>query len=245
MTGTAKAQDYFYFYSFAVMAILCLGGFVPTFYLRPFFHTEPLPIWMHFHGVIYTLWYLLGIAQAWLILQNKRKLHRELGVVASTIVISAFILTFTGVAYLIGTGGHATGGAKFSLILTTGFTLCIAVAIYYRSKPHLHRQLMLIGTALLTIPGFDRLLRIIIQPSVPEFSTPDAQKIVLSCGAIYFIYMLYREFKQFGRPTLSVPIGLACIVIGGYLGASFGDTATWSAMVDSFGSTGTAGHGHH
>ena len=245
MTGNTKNRDLFYFYSFVVMAILCLGGFVPTFYLRPVYHTDPLPIWMHFHGVIYTLWYLIGIVQAWLILKNKRVLHQELGVVAAIVAFSAFIITFVGVAYLIGTGGHATGGAKFSLILTTGFTLCIAVAIYYRRKTHLHRQLMLIGTALLTIPGFDRLLRIIIQPSVPDFSTPDAQKIVLGCGAVYFAYMLYREIKQFGRPTVSLPVGFACIALGGFLGASFGDTATWSAMVTSFGSADAPHHVPH
>ena len=49
---------------------------------------------MNFHGVLFTLWYLVAILQSWLILKNKRVLHRELGIVAALIAISAFILTY-------------------------------------------------------------------------------------------------------------------------------------------------------
>ena len=80
--STPMSQDRFYFYSFIGMALLCLGGFVPSFFLRPQFFETPLPVWMHIHGALFTLWYFVAILQAWLILKNKHVLHRELGAVS-------------------------------------------------------------------------------------------------------------------------------------------------------------------
>ena len=77
---TPTSEDRFYFFSFIGMAMLCLGGFVPSFFLRPQFFDDPLPVWMNIHGVLFTLWYPLAILQSWLILKNKRVLPRIPGV---------------------------------------------------------------------------------------------------------------------------------------------------------------------
>ncbi len=239
--STPMSQDRFYFYSFIAMTILCLGGFVPSFFLRPQFFAEPLPVWMHIHGVLFTLWYFVAIAQAWLILKNKQILHRELGVIAAMIVVSGFILTFVAVAYLTANGQHVTGGAGFNIILTSAFTCCVAVGVYFRRKPEIHKRLMLLATALLTVPGFDRLIRNIVQPSVPTFSTKNAQMIVLVFAAAFVGYMIYRDVRSGKRPSIGILIAFVCFFVGGTLGNLFVDTEMWSAMVASFGLSAAAG----
>lgn len=239
--STPMSQDRFYFYSFIAMAILCLGGFVPSFFLRPQFFADPLPVWMHIHGALFTLWYFVAIAQAWLILKNKQILHRELGFVAALIVISGFILTFVAVAYLTATGQHVTGGAGFNLILTSAFTLCVAVGVYFRRKPEIHKRLMILATALLTVPGFDRLIRNLVQLSVPTFSTKNAQMVVLGFAAMFVAYMIYRDIRSGQRPSIGILIAFVCFIVGGTLGNMFVGTEMWSAMVASFASSAAAG----
>ena len=235
--STPMSQDRFYFYSFIGMALLCLGGFVPSFFLRPQFFEAPLPVWMHIHGALFTLWYFVAILQAWLILKNKHVLHRELGVVAALIVISGFILTYVAVAYLTATGQHVTGGASFNIILTSAFTCCVVVGVYFRQQPEIHKRLMLMATALLTVPGFDRLIRNIVQPSVPSFTTKNAQIIVLVFGAAFVGLMIYRDISSGKRPSVGILIGFVCFLVGGTLGNLFIGTEMWAAMVESFASS--------
>ncbi len=238
---TPMSQDRFYFFSFIVMAILCLGGFVPSFFLRPRFFDDPLPVWMNFHGVLFTLWYFAAILQAWLILKNRRVLHRELGIVSAFITISVFILTYVAVAYLTGTGGHITGGARFNIILTSAFTCCVAVGVYFHRKPEVHKRLMIMAAALLTVPGFDRLIRNIVQPSFPTFTTKNAQMIVLFFAAVFIGFMIYRDFRQLKRLSLGITLGFVCFFVGGTFGSLFVSTEMWAAMVASFASSATAG----
>ncbi len=238
---TPKSQDRFYFISFIVMAVLRLGGFVPTFFLRSQFFDDPLPVWMHIHGALFTLWYFVAILQSWLILKNKQVLHRELGVVAVIIVISGFILTYVAVAYLDATGQHLTGGAGFSSVLTSAFTCCVLVGVYFRRKPEIHKRLMVLATAVLTVPGFDRLIRLIVQPNIPTFTAENAQTIVRFFAAGFVIYMIYRDIKQFKRPSLGIPLAFVCFFVGGTFGTVFVDTEMWAAIVASFAPSATAG----
>jgi uncharacterized membrane protein YozB (DUF420 family) len=237
------SQDRFYFISFTVMAILCLGGFVPTFFLRPQFFDNPLPVWMNIHGAVLSLWFLIAVAQSWLILINKTAWHRQLGMAAAGIALSSFLLTYVAVAYLQATGGHITGGTHFNIILTSAFTLCVACGIYYRAKRDVHKRLMLMATVLLTIPGFDRLLRNLFQSNFAWMTPKTAQMIVMGCAVAFIGLMIYRDIRETGRPALGTMLSLGCFVVGGTLGSLFVDTNIWGAMVETFGASAVPGIG--
>ncbi len=235
--NASASHDRFYFISFSVLAALCLGGFVPTFYLRSEFFDDSLPVWMNIHGVLLTLWFLIAIAQSWLILKNKQSWHRQLGIAAAVVALSAFILTYVAVAYLQATGGHITGGSRFNIILMSAFTCCVACGICYRHKPHVHKRLMLMATALLTIPGFDRLIRHLFQPSFPSLTTQKAQMIVLGFLVVFVGILIYRDIQERSRPALGTALSFVCFVVGGTLGGLFVGTEIWNSMVESFGAS--------
>ncbi len=235
------SRDPFYFISFTIMAILCLGGFVPTFFLRSQFFDDPLPVWMHIHGLLLSLWFLIAIAQSWLILNDKPAWHRQLGMAAAAVALSAFILTYVAVAYLQATGGHITGGTRFNIILTSAFTCCVACGIYYRYKPQVHRRLMLMATVVITIPGFDRLIRHTFQSSFPSLTTQRAQMIVLGFIVLFTGIMIYRDILENRRPALGTMLSFVCFIVGGTLGGLFVGTDLWISMVDSFVSSPVAG----
>ena len=241
--NASASRDRFYFISFIAMAVLCLGGFVPTFYLRPEFFDDPLPVWMNFHGVLMTLWYLIAITQSWLILKNKQSWHRQLGIAAAVVALSTFILTYVAVAYLQATGGHITGGARFNIIMTSAFTCCVAGGICYRHKPQVHKRMMLMATVLLTLPGFDRLIRHLFLPSFPSLTAQKAQMIALGFIVVFVGIVIYRDVRERRRPALGTVLSFVFIIAGGTMGGLFVGTETWISMVESFGSSAVPGGG--
>ena len=144
-------------------------------------------------------------------------------------------------AYLTATGQHVTGGAGFNIILTSAFTCCVAVGVYFRRKPEIHKRLMILAAALLTVSGFDRLIRNIMQPSFPTFSTKNAQMIVLVFAAVFVGFMIYRDVRSGKRPSVGILIAFICFFVGGSLGNMFVGTEMWAAMVTSFASSAAAG----
>ena len=231
--STSATGNRFYFISFIVMAVLCLGGFVPSFFLRSQFYEQPLPGWLNAHGAVLTAWYAIAITQAWLILKGRQKFHRQLGCAAAVVALSAFFITYLTVAYLQGIGGHITGGARFNIILTSAFTLCVACGVFYRRKPHVHKRLMVMATALLTVPGFDRLMRVLLKPFIPDVTGAEAIQFVLVCAVIFIGIMFYRDFRELRRPALGTVLSFACFIVGGALGALFVETDMWSVMASA------------
>ncbi len=61
------------------MFIVNFVGFVPTFFLRPFFDVPQIPLYLYLHGVVGTAWFALVVIQAVLIANRQFTRHRQLG----------------------------------------------------------------------------------------------------------------------------------------------------------------------
>ena len=98
--------------------------------------------------------------------------------------------------------------------------------------------MMLLATVILTIPGFDRLIRNLFQSSFPSLTTEKAQMIVLGFIVVFVGIMIYRDFREYRRPALGTVLSFVCFVVGGTLGGLFVSTEIW---VDSFGASSVPG----
>ena len=69
------------FYTGASLAIIAavFVGFAPTYYLKDYFRAAPLPLLVHFHGLVFTAWILLFLTQTSLVAARRIDLHRRLG----------------------------------------------------------------------------------------------------------------------------------------------------------------------
>lgn len=149
------------------MAILLAGvvfvGFAPSFYLKGIIHAPPpLSDLTRVHGVVFTAWILLFIAQTSLVAANRRDIHRKLGIFGA--VLGAAILALGAyTAIIAGKLGHAPPGAPpplaFMAVPLIGI-LCFAgfvgAAILNRGRPEAHKRLMVLATLQLTPPAFGR-----------------------------------------------------------------------------------------
>ena len=52
------------------------AGFARTYYLKELYATPALPILLHIHGAVMTLWYVLFIVQVRLVAAHRVALHR-------------------------------------------------------------------------------------------------------------------------------------------------------------------------
>jgi hypothetical protein len=74
-----RSARWFYLGSAVACALIIFAGFSRTFYLNSFFAKRHLPTTFIVHGVIFTSWLLLLIAQTLLVSMGRTDLHRKLG----------------------------------------------------------------------------------------------------------------------------------------------------------------------
>jgi hypothetical protein len=105
------------------------------------------------HGTALTLWVILFFVQSLLIASRNRALHMKLGWVAAA---AALVIAVSGPLVAIGgvrasPKGHLFGMGYPQFLLPmlaeiTAFTGFVALGLWYRRKPAIHRSMMLLAT---------------------------------------------------------------------------------------------------
>jgi hypothetical protein len=136
-------------------------GFAPTYYLKSAYGTPALSALYHVHGLLFTAWMLLLIAQAALVAARRTPLHRRIGtgggVLAAAMVPAALAVTID-----LGRRGATVPGLSpvefmivpFATVIV--FPALVGAALWLRRQPEAHKRLMLIATMELTPAGFGR-----------------------------------------------------------------------------------------
>ena len=75
-----KTRGSFYTWVAVGTFLIVFAGFARTFYLKTLFGTRSLPLYLHLHGLMFTLWFVLFFVQARLVARHRVDLHRRLGV---------------------------------------------------------------------------------------------------------------------------------------------------------------------
>ena len=154
---------------FAGMALVSLVvifiGFARTYYLAGIFKA-PLPnLLVHIHGAVFSLWILLFITQISLIAVHRVDLHRRLGMsgfgLACLMVILGVLVATDQLARHAASPGTETVEevrAFYAIPLADMlmFSTFVYLSLRNRSRPAVHKRLMLFATFALLDAGFDR-----------------------------------------------------------------------------------------
>jgi hypothetical protein len=64
-TGIAgRRRERFFYIGIAIVIVgVVFGGFARTYFLRPYFTTQPLMPLLHLHGIVFTSWLVLYFTQ--------------------------------------------------------------------------------------------------------------------------------------------------------------------------------------
>lgn len=235
ITGTARGADrqryeHWLFSGIALLALVeVFIGFGPTYYLAGVF-SAPLPnALVHVHGAIFTLFLLLFITQTSLVAIGRTDWHRRLGIVAAVV---ACLLVILGV--LVATedlANHGTSdvsnkmqGVNYAVFLSDilMFTVLMACALRFRSRPVIHKRLALIALLSILDPAYDRW-------PIPVSWWDDRVSPIICTYPILLLIMVYDRFStRTVQPATLWATGLLVAVQQGR--NAFGHTAFWQSF---------------
>jgi len=146
---------YFYLVMSLVLAALVILGFSRTVNIFLFHANPPRPLLLWIHGAALSTWIVFFIAQSALVRSRKVSVHRALGwfgaaLAALMVVLGiavAVVMTRFDTVVLQQKGVEAFLSVPFLDMFLFGS--CIAMAIYWRTKPEYHRRLVFIASCLL------------------------------------------------------------------------------------------------
>jgi hypothetical protein len=155
-------RQYFYFAMSLLMAAIVVGGFKRTVNDNLFHPAVPRPFILWIHASAFTGWMIFFIGQSGLVRIRKVDWHRSLGWFGAglaTVMVPLGVATAIVMARFDTVQLHQSGEDAFLSIPfydMIAFGVCIALAIYWRTKPELHRRLIFIATCGLMDAAFSR-----------------------------------------------------------------------------------------
>lgn len=137
-------------------------GFAPTFYLRSAHTSAPLTPLVQVHGILFSAWMLLLLAQTLLVASGRVAVHRRLGIFGAILALALFVLGIV-TAIAAASRGQAIKGIEplpfLAIPLGTilVFIGTVAAALWFRQRSDIHKRLMLIATIGVLTPAIARM----------------------------------------------------------------------------------------
>lgn len=179
------------------MALVTFIGFAPTYYLGVAFNAKPLAAVTHAHGIVFSAWMLLYVAQNGLVYAGRRDLHRMLGTAGAGLALLVYVL---GVWVAIDSGHFGRGAPgrdqpaflAYPLTNITVFAIMAGTAIWKRTESAAHKRLMLLGTISLVTTPLARITTMLGSPAPPPIGG-----MILS--DLLFAALVTFDLRQRGR----------------------------------------------
>ena len=170
-----RRERWFYIGMSIALVITVFAGFSRTYYLRPYFTSEPLIPLLHLHGFVFTSWLVLFVTQTTLVAAHRTDIHRRLGVAGGVIAVLMVVLGVTTALIRARQGATPLPGVSplSFLVVPLGdmlvFPILVGAGFYYRRRPDVHKRLMLLATVSILAAAIARLPFALMQAGPPAF----------------------------------------------------------------------------
>ncbi len=220
-----RRERLFYTGMSVVFLLVVFAGFARTYYLRPYFGTPRLTPLLHLHGLVFSSWIVLLLAQTALVAARRTAVHRRLGWAGAGLAV-LMILVGTATAVVRAKIVEVPPGSASPLVFLTiplgdmlVFALLVGAAIYYRRRPDAHKRLMLLATVAILPAAVARLPFDFIQQFGPLafFGLPD----------LFVLVILLHDLLTRGRPHRATVWGGLLLVVSHPLRLVVGNTQAW------------------
>ena len=218
--------------SAAALLLVTFLGFAPTYYLAGAFDAPALSPLVHAHGIVFSAWMLLFVAQTGLIATRRADLHRRVGLFAAGLAVAVVIL---GIVVAIESGRHGGGGPQrnqpvFLVFPLTNILLfgglCFA-GVRQRLQAGTHKRLMFLATLALAVTPLARLSRMMGLP----FSPPAIGGMILS--DLFLIALVMFDTQSRGRVHPATAWAGGIMLLSQPLRVMVSHTAAWQDFAHS------------
>ena len=157
-----RAGRRFYVIMSLVLAATIVAGFSQTV-PDDFTHTPGLPLLLHIHGAIFTLWVLLIVGQPAMIAQGNVKLHRQVGTIGAGLAIAMVVMGLAATLFAIRYHRVPSFFPPGVFLVMNGLGILVfgglvTAAVALRRQADWHKRLMLCATVSILGPGLGRFL---------------------------------------------------------------------------------------
>jgi hypothetical protein len=173
---TVRRRERLFYVGMAIAILITVfAGFSRTYFLKAHYGSPPLSLLLHLHGLIFTSWVLLFLAQTTLVAARRTDIHRRLGVFGG--VLAALVLIMgTATAIIRAKQGAAPipGVSPLSFLAVPLFDMVVFAtlvtgALYYRHRADVHKRLMTLATIALMSAPIARLPFALLKAGPPAF----------------------------------------------------------------------------
>lgn len=150
---------------FLIMSVMFLAfvlvGFTRSLYLSSYFEFPDLPFHLILHGIVLTMWFSLAALQPFLIATNKTQTHKKLGLAGYSMIVAVVAVSLlTLVVRDIPTIDEFPGRSGGNIYSLFAFSFCALLGLRFRTKPAMHKRLMILASMPILAPATDRIIRI-------------------------------------------------------------------------------------
>ena len=217
----------FYIGMVVAIVITVFAGFSRTFFLRPYFQTQPLIPLLILHGVVFSSWIVLLVTQTTLVATKRTRTHMRLGI-AGGLLATLMIVIGTVTAIVRAKGPSPVPGVNPLSFLTIPlgdmlvFATLVGMAFYFRHRADMHKRLMLLATIAILPAAVARLPFAFIQQYGPL--------AFFGLSDLFIVPCLIYDIVTRRRPHRATVLGGALIVISHPLRLVIGNTHAWLAF---------------
>lgn len=220
------------------LAAVTFIGFAPTYYLAGLNDrvTPALTPSVQIHGLLCTAWILLLIVQTRLVAAGRRDIHKKLGI-AGVVIAAAIVITGVMLALNSQRRTHTAATADtladpyvfliFPLSAVALFAAFATFGVLNRHRPDVHKRLMLLATANLTIPALARIVNHLSGLGIVTVPGVIGGAVLVN---LYLVPMIVHDYNARGRLHPVTLWGGACILISEPLRFAVGFSAPWQAF---------------
>ena len=225
-----RRERVFYTGMAAAFLVVVFAGFARTYYLRPYFSPTPLPRLLHLHGIVFSAWIVLLVAQTALVAAKRTATHRRLGV-AGAVLAALVVLVGSATAIIRAKIVEVPPDSASPLVFLTiplgdmlVFALLAGAGLYFRRRLDVHKRLMLLATVAILPAAVARLPFDFIQQYGPLafFGLPD----------LFVVVCLVYDLATRGRFHRATVLGGLLLVASHPLRLVVGNTRAWLSFAE-------------
>jgi len=225
MSSTWRRERIFFTTLPVLMFAAVVIGFARTYYLKGIYGSPELSPLFHAHGLMFTTWMVLLMAQPMLVAARRTDIHRRIGAFGG-VLAAAMALIAMPVSIELGGRGAAPAGVPpivflaIPLATVVVFPALVAAALYWRRNPAAHKRLMLIATLELIPAGFGRWPILAPYGPLGFFGPADA----------FILAILAYDLATLRRPHPATVAGGLFLIASQFGRFVIGSTGAWNSF---------------
>ena len=229
--GGRRRERLFYTGMSAAFLLVVFAGFARSYYLKAYFGAPPaLSPLLHFHGLVFSAWIVLLLAQTSLVAARRTGTHRRLGVLGGALA-ALMVVVGTATAVIRAKVVEVPPGSPSPLAFLTiplgdmlVFGLLVGAGFYLRRRADAHKRLMLLATVAILPAAVARLPFDFIQQVGPL--------AFFGLSDLFILPLLVFDLATRGRPHRATVLGGLLVVVSHPVRLALGQTAAWLSFAE-------------